>query len=98
MGTAGTQIFLRFVERLRLRLLRMQDNIEDVIREYSRPIIGHRRNLYMNKLVDTIAKVGYTTRLSSLITAYAVAFVCGLFQQELGNFDPTVSTFFDRSF
>ena len=69
MGASGSQLFLRFMERLRLRLLRMREKIEDVMREYSRPTIGHRRNLYMNKLVDAIAKVSRLQHSSFTFTA-----------------------------
>jgi len=67
MGAAGTQLFLRFVERQRARLLQMRERIEDMIRQYSRPTIGFRRYLYMNKLVDAIDAVHFHAQQQLLL-------------------------------
>jgi len=68
MGTAGAQQLLRYMDRLRMRLERMKDRTETVIRDYSKPTIGHRRNLYMNKLVDAIARVRHVNNSWLIIT------------------------------
>ena len=53
----GTQHLIRYIERIRLELEHMRQNIEEVMEDYATPSVGHQRNLYMSQMIDAIAAV-----------------------------------------
>ena len=55
----GVRDSLRFLERLRERLVRMRNDVEGVISDYATPsvTVGDRRKLYMSDMIDHIATV-----------------------------------------
>ena len=56
-GTPGTVKVQAHLHRLRHTLEYMRHKVDDVVREYVTPSVGHRRDLHMSKLIDTILTV-----------------------------------------
>jgi len=57
LKAAGSGQLLRLMERMRVSLKKLQEDIEEVIHDFHSPSVGHRRNLYMSELVDAISTV-----------------------------------------